>query len=59
MKSIITNGPLDAPSVANAPNPSNLDSITNEDTAQPIDGHTVRLRWPIDEVRGANESSND
>lgn len=57
-KGIITDGPLDAPTVDNAPNPSNLDSITNEDFAQPIDGHKVRLRWPLSEVGSANESSS-
>lgn len=55
MDNVIKHGPLDAPTINDAPNPSNLDSITDANTAQPIEGHDVRLRYPLSEIRNANE----
>lgn len=53
MRNIITNGPLEAPPINDAPNTSNLDSIFDATTAQSIDGYTSRLRYPQSEFDNA------
>lgn len=55
MESLIKHGPLDPAPVSDKPNPSNLDSITDKEYAQSIEGHDVRLRIPLSEIRNANE----
>jgi hypothetical protein len=57
MENLIKHGPLSPAPVKDQPNPSNLDSITDQDWAKQIAGHDVCLRWPLEEIRKANESS--
>ncbi len=58
MENLIKHGPLDPVRVSDAPNPSNLDTITDGTRAQSIDGHDVILRVPLSEISRANESGN-
>lgn len=51
MRNIITDGPLDAPPINDKPNPSNLDSVTDSEYAQSIEGHEVRLRTPMSDLK--------
>jgi hypothetical protein len=54
MKNLIRHGPLDPPTIGGAPNPSDLESILNGHTAEPIDGHPVILRETMKTVEGEN-----
>lgn len=55
MENLIKHGPLDPIIPDNAPNPSNLDSITDKEHAASVEGHDVVLRTSLSSLRSANE----